>query len=255
MFENMTTEMWIGLVAFIAGFVLLFGSAYRKQVGWKINPVWSGVIGVVLVVFGGAIGVMPMLPDTTATTAVTVDTVSVPDYPPAFVLSATNGTTGVSNTTTVEINDAGTAATVLLEIGELSHDASGTHFGVNFTVKPVPPTGADADTLATIYFESPYDMTYSGEHVLAEDDGIYFANWTYAGGTSDEASEDYAGSMTMLMTETGYCEITYEIDDGADSFAEEVTDIGDSGSWDVTFHNEDWSWSEVFTLTWILIAH
>jgi len=256
MFENMTTEIIIGLGGLVLGLILLFGAVFRKQAGLKnLNPMWAGVIGTLLIVFGGIVGLLPMIPEEGGT-VVNVDAPGVTLTQPTFSLDVTNGTTGLGNTTTVQVNEDETMATVLLETcgSGGNQPLAGTHFGVNFTVAPIPPNGATADSLATVYFETDYLMKFNGEYILAESDGTYYANWSYAGGTSDEALKDYASQMTMLMTEVGYAEITYEMDSGsADRFSAELDTIGDTGSWDIVFHNEDWSWSETFTVTWILV--
>lgn len=173
-----------------------------------------------------------------------------------FRIDVVNGTTGLGNTTTVEINDAETIATILLETCGTggTQPLAGTHAAINFTFSPVPPEGATADDLGTIYFESPYLMKYGGEYILDEDSSTYYANWSYSAGTNDEVEADYDGTMTMLMTETGYAEITYEFDSGAtDTFSNELDTIGESGQWEITFHTADFGWSETFTVVWILV--
>lgn len=264
MIENVSMEAWIGFIVFVGGLILLAGAIWKKQLGWNIPQPAAMVFGIILAVFGGLYSIPQMLDafavdddtDDTGGTTVVVEQSGATDYVPTFRLDVTNGTTGLGNTTTVQINDAETMATVLLETAGTggNQPLCGTHFAVNFTVDPVPPTGANADTLATVYFETDYTMQYQSEDILAKSGNIYYANWTYAGGTSDEASADYSGDMTMLMTETGYAEITYEMDSGsADVFSAELDTIGDTGTWDITFHNSDWTWSEVFTVTWILV--
>jgi hypothetical protein len=173
-----------------------------------------------------------------------------------FNLDVKNGTTGLGNTTTVEINNAETQATILLETcgSGGTQPLAGTHAAINFTITPEPPDGSTQDDLAVIYFESPYLMKYGGKYILNEDSDTYYANWSYAAGTNDEQNSDYEGHMNMLMTETGYCEITYEFDSASsDTFSNELDTIGKSGSWEITFHTADWGWSQTFLVTWILV--
>ena len=257
MLENMTTEMWIGIIAFVAGLVLVFGAAFRKQAGWKINPVWSGVIGVILVVFGGATGILPMIPEAEEvppTNIINLPGVTVPQ--PTFSIDVENGTVigSATNRTKVSISDDEKSATLAFTVDLSENEISAKFACVNFTVTPLPSAQATADSLATIYFETDYLMKYGGEYVLTETSDVYWANWSYSGGDSDDSTSDYDGSMTMLMTETGWCQIDYQLDDGTDSFGEEVDSIGDSGSWTITLHNEDWSWSYPFTVNWICIG-
>lgn len=253
----MTPEMWAGVLAFIAGLVLVFGAAFRKQAGWKFNPVWSGVIGVILIVFGGAVGVLPMISEEVEAPVTNVIMPSASVDQPTFAVEIENGTALRDDFVkpTVEISEDETSATIVLTSCGESGGLHGNHSAVNFTITPIAPQGATADSLATIYFETDYLMKFSGEYILNESSGVYSASWTYQADDNDHSTSDYSGTLTMLMTETGWAEIHYGMDGtGTDDFGEELDTIGQSGSWDVTFHNADWSWSEVFVINWIYIA-
>lgn len=249
----MTTEMWLGFAAFIIGLVLIAGAAFRKQAGWKMNPVYSFVIGAVLVVFGGAIGVVPMFEGEALNVNVDVDAPGVTVEKPTFEIECKNGT-AIDKEMTVEVDEDDTGSTFIFDANP-GGVINANYSALNFSITPVPPEGSTADSLATIYFETDYDMKFGGEYILQESGGVYFANWTYRSGDNTIKTADYSGSMTMLMTESAYAEIDYNINaDETDAFGEELDTVGQGGSWDITFHNSDWSWSWTHTVNWIYIA-
>jgi len=179
-----------------------------------------------------------------------VDGGNVFDY---FEIECTNGT-AINTEMTVEVAEDGKSCTFVIDANP-GGNIKANYSALNFSISPIPPDGSTADSLATIYFTTDYDMKFGGEHVLQETGGVYFANWTYRAGDNSQKTVDYASSMTMLMTETGWAEIDYKIDaDQSDAFGEELDTVGEGGSWHITFHNSDWSWKETFTVNWIYIG-
>jgi len=234
---------------FVLGIGILAGLVYLYKCPANLKkPMLGLAVGGILL--GAVVGFAPYeAADTTPPPGATVAGLT-------FDVDVTNGTTGVGNQTTVQINEAETMATILLETAGTGGDQPlcGTHASINFTFDPNPPIGANADDLATVYFSTPYQMKYNGEYVLDESSDTYYANWTFASGDNDASQQDYEGSMTMLMTETGYAEIDYEFDSGSsDCFSAELDTIGDTGSWYIDFWTADHGWSETFLVTWILV--
>ena len=121
---------------------------------------------------------------------------------------------------------------------------------MEFVVTPIPFGGADADDLATIYFEvSNYDArieTSSDTYrLLVKDGGNYQVNWSDAGtGTPDLYIE---GTSTMLMT--GTVTLYLDFDVTGSSFSR--MDDNDGIDMTITFHNADWTWSETYTVTFV----
>jgi len=171
-----------------------------------------------------------------------------------FDIDVQNATIPGANLTKVSIADDEKSATFALSVIGDGNEFTGENGGVNFTFTPIPSVGATSEDLVTIYFETDYLMSYGGEDVLVESSGTYFANWTYAAGDNDQATADYKGTMSLIPTETAWCEIWYKLDGGNDTFGEEVDAIGDSGNWHIYFHNADNSWQETFTVNWICVA-
>jgi len=149
-------------------------------------------------------------------------------------------------TVPLNINEGGTA----------SYEFVTNFTAMNFTVTPIPPTGANADDLATIYFESDYNIKYNGEYVFVSDgnEETFFVNWTRVGDTTDATSWDHSGQDTMLLTEDNTYQIAYRFQSGLDHFCEEISTVGETCTWTITFHNADWSWSKVYTVNAITVV-
>ena len=261
----MTQEMWIAVIVFAVGLFFLAAAFFKQSGKMGINQPFAFMIGGVLA-FAGIAGFY-MQYDAIAGDAddggtqniINVETPGVTAELPSFTIAVANGTVehaaGQSAGVTIP-EDEESVTLALKTVGAGSNNFKNTNYtSINFTITPVAPVGATADSLATIYFESDYDMKWGGEPVLYESGGTYWANWTYAAGSDSASTIDYAGSMTMLMTESSYAEINYKLDSGtSDKFSAEINEIGDSGSWDVTFHNADWSWSQTVPVNWICVA-
>jgi hypothetical protein len=118
---------------------------------------------------------------------------------------------------------------------------------IQFICVPVPPAGSDADTLATIYFEvSNYDAYVDADtdnyRFMTKSSGKYQVNW------SDGTNDWYvSGSDTMLMT--GTTTLTLDFDVNQASFSR--MDDNDATVMTITLHNEDWSWSETFDVSFV----
>lgn len=230
----MSTEMIIGVLAFVVGLVFVFGAVFRKQAGWKINPMWSGVIGSILIVGGLAVGVMPMLDDyESSDTTIVVDST----------------TPTLTATFDVEIESGGTNITVEDGKATWAHNSTSTNTtDLLFTFSPNPPAGSTADDLASIYFKvDQYSSKQYNEYMYAEDGDDRLANWTAYRDTSLVfTNKTEKGQVTMLMTESGNATLNIKINE--DWFGDSAWDDYGTRELTYTFHNND-GWSETFTLT------
>lgn len=265
----MDTMMLLGLLAFALG-LILFALAFARKSPIKNQAVTGGIAAVLF--FGGLLwGVMPYYEENFATesgggtTIVNVDTGGSDECPafdidPTALTSATNmvGTSDGAIATTAW-NAAETVLTIPVTVSNTNsgvHAAFGANeTGTNFSITPIPPVGANADDLATIYFETEYDMTHEGKDVLKDNgNGIYEANFSVG---NDDATGftrwHHSGSDTMLLTNTLNLQLVYGLDGGGE-FAEVFQTVGETTTWTVTFHNADWTWSKVYTISAICIV-
>lgn len=269
--ENME---YVYMALFVIGVILVFAAAFRKQAGFLkgINPVAAGVIGVLLIVPGFMWGIYPYLDTPPAQIAgeditVIVDDTGTVQYPtfeitPAYSNETTAGSKGpaklnidedtftlpfVANTTQHDIYQGNGSAT----------SGAGTSWWdpkVQFDVSPVPFAGANADDLATIFFEIlepelEVDAASSGPYyTFVKTGGKRQIEWTTAGSSS---TIDYtSGSRTMLMTGNVSLQLTLELDEASLSRMQTTYDT-------MTFHakfSNGGGWSETFTFTLIPLS-
>lgn len=258
--------VWLGV--FVIGLVLVALAVFRKTSTIKVPPAPATVIGVIMMVLGFMWGVSPMYQDSQplqqGQTQITIDNtkdIAAPTFSldPETVITNIWDSPAGDVITTQTLNSAETVFTVPLNINEVastSYEFVTNFTAMNFTVTPIPPVGANADDLATIYFETEYDITYNGEYVFVMNDAedIWFANWTRVGDTTDTASWNHAGQDTMLLTDSETYQVAYKFDSGINDFCEEMATVGDTCTWTITFHNADWSWSKVYTVNAITVV-
>jgi len=258
----MTTMELLFIILFVVGLFMVFAAAFRKQSGFLkgINPVWAGVIGVLLVIPGFFYGIMPMMPeeavdtDTPGTIIIdnTDNSLSYPEFDITPAAVTTAGTYCVDTT----LNSAKTVFTVPAWANTTAdtviHRDNATAWAdprLQFDIIPVPYAGADADDLATIYFTvSNYDVVIdvadaANEYLMVKSSGDWQVIWT-------EGSNTWyvEGSKTMLMT--GNATVYLDLDTNPAGFAN--IDENDSVDLTVTFHNADWSWSKSYTVSFMV---
>ena len=259
MIEN-TQYIW--LAVFLIGLALLALAIFRKTSTIKVPQAPATIIGVLLMVLGFMWGVMPLYQDAAPITTTTTIVTPRPDTVIAsFDMGLENGTTGKLAPATVTVAVDEGSAQILLYVEDTGADMNDfvncLYTSLNFSFAPIPPSGANADDLATIYWETDYTMTYEGNDILHESSGDYYANWSYkTDAMTDTKTKLYSGQATMLMTQGGWAQIDYKFDEGNSSgyFSEELDTIGESGSWFVRFYNADRSWSKVYTISWIYLG-
>jgi len=127
---------------------------------------------------------------------------------------------------------------------------------LNFTIKPKPSAGQTTENLAVCHFKTDYQMKYAGEYVLRDMGDTYYANWTHGSSQNAYTTDDYSGWESMALSGSAWANVTFKFDSvlaGAEGFSTELDTIGDTGSWTITFYNDDGTWSESFTVVWIVI--
>lgn len=251
------TEVWIGLIAFIAGIFLIAGAAFRKQVGWNINPVFAMVIGVSLAVFGGAFSIPALIGEEEEVVesggTVIVQPQDTTPSAASFDITPVNGSAWIAgeNYLTFTVADDEQSGTM-----QVNQDGTNTfdeeHGSVNFTIDPIAAPGVDNNDLCTIYFEVDETLKYSGEYVFDESSNDYDCDWRVNGAST----VDNDGTHTMLYTDTAWVEFRFILESGtANEFADEFDTVGESMTIPVTFHNVDWSWSWTFDIDLIVITN
>ena len=255
--DKMTNIELIMAIVFILGLFLLFAAAFRKQTPMlkNLNPVWAGVIGVLLIIPGFFYGVMPMMPEMSSDINVDVE---VPDTtPPSQILQypefdVTPSAVVVTYNSDTTLNSGKTmftvpalARTVTHAITHLDNTTAWADPRLQFDIIPVPYTGADADDLATIYFTvSNYDARIDADddtyRLITKSSGEYQVIWTE--GSSTWYVE---GSKTMLLTGNATIYLDFDVNQGGMS----RMDINDPIDLTVTFYNGDWSWSKSYTVS------
>lgn len=254
---ELSTEIWVGLIAFVIGLVLLFGAMFRKQAGFKGNPMVYGVIGATLAIFGLFTGVMPLAPvveEETGAQTIIIDN-TLPDVTTAtFELNMVNGTMPTGNITGT-VNSDGDTITY-----QMFYDSGNNEFGsssgktrgsANWTVRPVAPAGAETTQLVTLYMSFDEDFKYEGESAFHETNGEKDCTWRINGIRTDETTE--SASHTMLLTDDDFVELRWQFDSGNDTIGDKFATVGESFSQYVTFTNSD-EWSETYELQWIIIG-
>jgi hypothetical protein len=261
--------VWMGV--FFIGLVVFFMGVFRKHSPIKINPVLGAVVGICLILPGFIWGIYPNIGSPTSPIQTQQNIVVTQQQetvvPSAFeidavAVTAATGCWGAAaitpiTTTTFDAGETTLTIPVTCNLGTAHYAFANNNTGANFTIRPVAPAGANADDLATVYFESDYAMTFDGEDVLNSNaaGSIYDAEWNYL--TFSDASHqewDHEGSYTMLYTGSITVSLYYQLDGEDGKLADEFSTVGDTATWSITFHNSDWSWSQTFTVVAICIV-
>lgn len=252
MMEN--TEL-IMLILFVLGLALVFAALARKQAGplKGLNPVLAGVIGVVLIIPGFFYGVMPYLPEeeVEGETVIVIDD-SAPTAFPTFAIQA-----AVSNTTQpAQLGSGEDGFTIPFVANTTQHDIAkedDTNWmdpEIEFAITPIPFAGANADDLATIYYEvlqPDYDIDAASAgpyYLFVKTGGKRQLKWHVAGVGE---TEFVSGSQTMLMTDNVTMQLYIEADEG--SLSRMQTEF-DAITTNIKFSNGA-GWSESYWLDWI----
>jgi hypothetical protein len=259
------TSQMFWILIFAVGAFLLFAAIFKKTSTLKLPQIPAAFIGFLMLVTGYVWGFGPYLGGMEApiqTTPIVIDTgedalpATFSIEPVAVITNIWDSAVGDCITTAVlDASEKMLTVPVTVTTGG-THDAIAVNYTAwNFTVTPIPPTGANADDLATIYFESDYNMKHENEYVLKHDGNVetFFANWTRAT-AGDTTSWDHSGQDTMLYTEDTTYQIAYGLNGGENALGNVFKTVGETITWQLTFHNVDWTWSQVYTVTCIVIA-
>lgn len=258
-----TMYIWLGI--FIIGLALFFLAIFRKQSAIKIPQAPGAFIGAIMMIVGYMWGVAPLYSESAPFEAgeivvTTGDEIAAPTFSidaNAVITNIWDSAVGDCITTaTFDASETTYTIPVSVNTGG-THDAIAVNYSaINFTATPIPPTGANADDLATIYFESDYNIKHESEYVFKTNgaETIFFANWTRVGTVGDAPSWDHSGQDTMLLTEDETYQIAYGFNGGENALGNVFKTVGETITWHITFHNADWSWSKVYTVNAIVIA-
>ena len=242
------TYLW-ALGCFI-GLAILGMGLSKKSIGPLTAP-WAIAVGAVLALSGFALGLGPLIGwDVTAEDEDPIITIQdAPIATPAFDITPINGSydPGAANVCEQTVNDAkdGTVVQIMVDLSLDTFQANYTSF--NFTIRPVPPVGADSQDLATIYFSVNELQKYNGEELFYETSNVMQAIWSI---DDSETTANYEGSSVMTMDATEWVELRCILDGkGTNTFGEEFDSVGDMMSFDIEFWNNDKSWTWDYTVT------
>ena len=239
--------------------IVIFGFGITKKSLGPLTAPWALGIGAILAISGFALGLGPVLGwDITGEEADPILTIQeTPIASPAFDITPLNGSydpgTGVTHAICEQtVNDDDTGCTVQFRV-DLSLDTfRGNYSSFNFTIRPVPPVGADSQDLATIYFSVNELEKYNGEELFYESSNVRQAIWSI---DDSETTANYEGSHVMLMTDEDWVELRCIWDGkGSNTFGEEFDSVGDSTTFDIHFWNADRTWTWDYTVTLLCIA-
>ena len=258
------------LLAFVIGLALIFAALLKKQVkGLKfLNPVFAGVLGVILIIPGFFYGVQPMLPTADTQVVIVDDSAAIP-YAQFNVDTYANGTandidnssvssSGLVFTTPFVRNTTGNT----MEGTSAAAMAHGSVFAdpiYNFSVRPIATQGVTADDLVTLKFSAvdPGEcITSSGTdyRLIAEDDDsdpyLYWKVVDASDGTTLQDWVSTSGTVSFLYTDSIYVwlNVVYQ-----DSGCSRMTDFT-TKSTTATLSNLDGSWSQTYTIQVMPIA-
>jgi hypothetical protein len=246
--------VYLWTLAFIVGLGFLGFALTKKQPLGPMQPAVTIAIGGGLAVFGLIWGVLPLTgyeSDGTGTVTIVEETISGT----AFDITPANGTQNVwtdtgYNPVTIAADEESVTSTITATPEEAFIQNITC---VNFTIKPVPPVGADSQDLATIYFSVDELQKYGGNYIFQESSNVYRAKWVINSGTTQE---NYEGSHTMLMTDEDWVLLTMELS-GADTdsdVSQELDAVGETMVVNVNFWNSDRSWTQTIPITFVVIS-
>jgi hypothetical protein len=270
--EQTRLYLWMGV--FFIGLVVFFMGVFRKQSPIKINPVLGAVVGICLILPGFIWGIFPTIgspasPIQTQPNIIvnTPDTTQDTIAPPTFsvdptAVTAASGMYGAAALTPISTNafsqdENSFIIPVTVNEGTSYYAFANNYSAMNFSITPIAPAGADATDLATIYFESQYNMKYNDEYVLDYNaaETIWDALWVVETfNSATHKSWDHSGSYTTLYTTAYTLSLLFELNGANSELPDQFHTVGDTVSWTVTLHNSDWSWSKTVTVNAITIA-
>jgi len=171
-------------------------------------------------------------------------------------VDASSGGSYIDDTTWDADKEVYTIPLKLIGAGNSSGYLEQNYTSINFSIKPKPMAGQTTENLAVCNFKTDYQMKYAGEYILKDMGDTYYANWSHGSTSNAETTDDYSGWESMALAGSGYANCTFKFDSvlaGSEGFSTELDTIGDTGSWTITFYNEEGTWSESFTVVWIVI--
>ena len=161
----------------------------------------------------------------------------------------TNGSWNSANMTTTVLE--GNAGINVQVDNDGANEFKKVYCSMNFSITPMPPAGADANSLVTITMEIDDDKTYAGYPVFDKTNGIPDVDWRC---NAERNDEEGLGQHTMKYGDTEWVELRMELDSGGEaaSFPGEFATVGESFTIPVTISAADDS--QVFNLQFYVIA-
>lgn len=138
---------------------------------------------------------------------------------------------------------------IIIDTEDSAYTLHSDYEEISFTIAPIPEQNTNMETLATLYYESDYNVEVGGKNIFSETDGKKDVVWEEEDGNTDY----YSGHVSLNMTSDTEISVNYSFDSGSDSWCEEV-DSDDSYttlvSWEIRLYN-DHGWSETYTVNLI----
>jgi hypothetical protein len=252
--KTMRNEDYLYIALFAIGLILFAAAIFRKQAGFlkTLNPMVALIIGVALMIPGFYWGVIPLVEGDPPYEAGT-QTIVVQDSSGDVQYPSWDITPARSNTTQPALLDSDEAGfTIPFVSNTTQHDiyqqgATTSWYDpeIEFACNPVPFAGADADDLATIFYEVlepelEVDAATSGPYyAFVKTGGHRRILWHVAG---QGQNEFVTGSQTMLMTGNVTMQLVLELDEASLS---RMQSTFDKMSFNIKFSNGG-GWSKVY---------
>lgn len=254
---DLTTPMLIGLGGFFIAIYFLLSLTGKTKQPIANRPVMAAVVAVGFIiglVGTGIIAVDEEVAEPTEQTVIVQQPTTTYADEPKFDITPSTVTSGGYNPFT-SLNTGKTIFTIPAWANTTGHtivEIDNTTWEdprAQFVVIPIPPSGSDADQLATIWFDvSNYDAqidadTAATQRLIRKVSGEYQCIWT-------EGSNTWYidGSKTMLMTGNATLTLDFDINQGGMAYME----ANDPISLTVTFRNNDWTWSKSYSANFVV---
>jgi hypothetical protein len=252
------TTMLIGIFCLIGGIYLIIALTGKTKTPTANRPL-MGIAAAGLLVIGafttGLIGADTTTDDTTETVSVVYTPPTTTYTEPTFEITPSAVTTAGTYNAFTSLNSAETQFTVPAWANTTGHtilEIDNTTWldpRVQFIIMPIPPSGSDADQLATLWFDvANYDATIDADtavsqRLITKTSGQYQVIWS-------EGSNQWFidGSKTLLMTGNATLTCDFDVNQAGMSYME----TNDPIALTITFRNNDWTWSKSYTCNFVV---
>jgi len=219
----------LGLVIAFLGYMVIKGKNGKLMT-------WLGIIVIALaVVLPG--GLMPLGTDTGTGSTVATGCPAGWEIDPQD--QAASGWANLASAWNPEKTSCTLAGTINEGTSHYAWTANQTL--INFSITPIPSTGASNDDVYTLYFRTDYNTAYNGEDMFDLSGSQYFANISSMTTAGTDVVHGYDGYIAMQPTDTTenvMVRYRFSTISGTDGAAYELSTVGLSTSWNIYFWDD-----------------